>query len=74
MFRFIGLCLGTLVRLWRACRSLLLENLTLRQQLTVLKRYHPRPRLDRVWSSPLKPYLTCGIRKKGGLQYPEEHG
>ena len=33
MFRFIGLCLGTLVRLLRACRSLLLENLVLRQQL-----------------------------------------
>src|SRR5260370_18002792 len=46
MFRFIGLCLGTLVRLLRAHRSLLLENLALRQQLTVLKRRHPRPRLD----------------------------
>src|SRR5258708_38469330 len=46
MFRFIGLCFGTLVRLLRARRSLLLENLALRQQLTVLKRRHPRPRLD----------------------------
>ncbi len=46
MFRFIGLCLRTLVRLWRARRSLLLENLALRQQLAVLKRRHPRPRLD----------------------------
>src|SRR5246500_2337959 len=46
MFRFIGLCLGTLVRLLRARRSLLLENLALRQQLAVLKRQHPRPRLD----------------------------
>jgi hypothetical protein len=46
MFRFIGLCLGTLVRLWRPGRSLLLENLALRQQLAVLKRRHPRPRLD----------------------------
>ena len=45
MFRFIGLCLGTLVRLLRARRSLLLENLV-RQQLAVLKRRHPRPRLD----------------------------
>jgi len=35
MFRFIGLCLGTLVRLLRARRSLLLENLALRQQLAV---------------------------------------
>src|SRR5260370_22452857 len=46
MFRFIGLCLGTLVRLLRARRRLLLENLALRQQLAVLKRWHPRPRLD----------------------------
>jgi hypothetical protein len=46
MFRFIGLLLGTLVRLLRTRRSLLLENLALRQQLAVLKRRHPRPRLD----------------------------
>ena len=46
MFRFIGLCFGTLVRILRARRSLLLENLALRQQLAVLKRRHPRPRLD----------------------------
>jgi hypothetical protein len=46
MFRFIGLCIGTLVRLLRARGSLLLENLALRQQLAVLKRRHPRPRLD----------------------------
>src|SRR5713101_4910606 len=46
MFRFIGLCLGTLVRLLRARRSLLLENLALRQQLAVRKRRHPWPRLD----------------------------
>src|ERR1700682_2550494 len=48
MFRFIGLCLGTLARLLCARRSLLLENLALRQQLAVLKRRHPRPRLDLV--------------------------
>jgi transposase InsO family protein len=46
MFRVIGLCIGTLVRLLRARRSLLLENLALRQQLAVLKRRHPRPRLE----------------------------
>src|ERR1700736_4051276 len=46
MFRFIGLCFGTLVRLLRVRRSLLFENLVLRQQLAVLKRRHPRPRLD----------------------------
>src|SRR5260370_20436649 len=32
--------------------SLLLENLALRQQLAVLKRRHPRPRLDLVESWP----------------------
>src|SRR5258706_13623 len=46
MFRFIGLCFGTLVRLLRARRSLLLENLALGQQPAVLNRRHPRPRLD----------------------------
>jgi hypothetical protein len=46
MFRFIGLFLGTLVRFLRARTSLLLENLALRQQLVVLKRQHPRLRLD----------------------------
>src|SRR5579863_8809977 len=46
MFRFIGLFLGTLVRFLRARTSLLLENLALRQQLAVLKRRHPRLRLD----------------------------
>ena len=52
MFRFVVLSLGTLVRLLRARRSILLENLTLRQQLAVLKRRHPKPRiglLDKVF-------------------------
>jgi putative transposase len=46
MFQFIRLCLGTVVRLLRARRRLLLENLALRQQLAVLKRRHPRPGLS----------------------------
>ena len=61
MFRFIVLCLGMLVRLMRVRRSLLFENLALRQQLAVLKRRHPKPRVGlldklfwvaarRVWS------------------------
>jgi putative transposase len=45
MFRFVGLCFGMLVRLFRGRRSLLLENLALRQQLVALKRRHPRPSL-----------------------------
>jgi len=51
-----------LVRFFRGRRSLLLENLALRQQLVVLKRQHPRPSLGlfdkhfwviarRVWSA-----------------------
>ncbi len=43
MFCFVGLCFGMLVRLFRERRSLLLENLALRQQLAALKRRHPRP-------------------------------
>jgi len=46
MFRFLRLCFGTVARLFRSRYSLLLENLTLRQQLVVLKRRHPRPKLD----------------------------
>src|SRR5438270_14041983 len=45
MFRFVRLCFGTMVRLFRARRGLLPENLALRQQLTVLKRRRPRPGL-----------------------------
>jgi hypothetical protein len=62
MFRFVKLCFGTLVRLFRGRRSLLLEIPALRQQLAVLKRRHPRPSLGifdklfsvvarRVWSA-----------------------
>src|SRR6202049_2317148 len=62
MFRFVGLCFGMLVRFFRERRSLLLENLALRQQLVALKRRHPRPSLGlfdklfwviarRVWSA-----------------------
>ena len=52
MFRFLGICFGTLVRLFCSQKSLLLENLALRQQLSVLKRRHPRPKfelLDRLF-------------------------
>jgi putative transposase len=45
MLRVIGLLLASLLRCFRARRSLLIENLVLRQQLVVLKRKHPRPRL-----------------------------
>src|SRR5258708_2221360 len=45
MFRFFRLWLGLLARWFRSHRTLLLENLALRQQLAVLKRRHPRARL-----------------------------
>src|ERR1700730_9720782 len=61
MVPFVRLCFGMLVRLFRRRRSLLLENLALRQQLFTLTRRHPRPTLSlidklfwviagRVWS------------------------
>src|SRR5258708_40066498 len=43
-----NLWVGALIRLFRSRRNLVLENLTLRQQLAVLKRRHPRPRLARL--------------------------
>src|SRR5450759_2663400 len=46
MFRFVRFCFGTLIRFFRSRRSLLLENLALRQQLAVLKRRHPCPGLS----------------------------
>jgi hypothetical protein len=45
MLRFVSLCFGTMVRLLRARRSLLIENLALRQQLAAIKRRHPRSQL-----------------------------
>src|SRR5437667_4194413 len=48
MFRHVGLWLGLLTRCLQSHRSLLLENLALRQRLAVLKRKHPRPRMGAV--------------------------
>jgi len=45
MTEAIELVVGAILRLFRTHRMLLLENLALRQQLTTLKRKHPRPRL-----------------------------
>jgi hypothetical protein len=41
----IHLLAGSLLRLFRTRRTLLLENLALRQQLVALRRRHSRPRL-----------------------------
>ncbi len=45
MLHAIGLFLASFVRLFGTRRSLWLENVALRQQLVILKRKHPRPRL-----------------------------
>jgi len=61
MFSLLLLWIRALLRLFRSRGSLVLENLALRQQLTVLKRQHRRPSLGifdkifwvvarRVWS------------------------
>src|SRR5215469_1202288 len=48
MFGLLRLWVGILVRLFRSRRSLLIENLALRQQLAVFKRQNSRPGLTVV--------------------------
>jgi hypothetical protein len=45
MFPFLRLWLRALARSFHSRQALLLENLALQQQLAVLKRKHPKPRL-----------------------------
>jgi hypothetical protein len=45
MLKILRLVLGTITRLFSTRRSLVLENLALRQQLVVFKRRHRKPRL-----------------------------
>jgi len=63
MFRYSELRFGLLTRCLQSHRSLLLENLALRQQLAVLKRKHPRPRMgavDRIfWVFARRFWGTC---------------
>ena len=50
MFDLFRLWLGAVTRIFRDRRSLMLENLTLRQQLAVLKRKNPSVlRKNSVW-------------------------
>jgi len=63
MFSTLRLLLGTITRLFCTRRSLLLENLVLRQQLAVFKRRHPRPRLtllDKLFGLPLAKSAPIG--------------
>jgi hypothetical protein len=46
MLGFLRLWFGLLVRCFRSHRSLLVENVALRQQRIVLKRRHPKPTLE----------------------------
>jgi len=46
MFDFFWIWFGAIARFFRSRQSLLFENLALRQQLTLLKRRHPRPKLS----------------------------
>src|ERR1022692_1147584 len=48
MFRNLQFLLGSILRIFRSRSSLLLENLVLRQQLSVFKRKHPRPHIASV--------------------------
>jgi hypothetical protein len=48
MFDLFRLWLGAVLRLFRTRRSLMLENVALRQQLAVFKRQQPRPRLGAI--------------------------
>ena len=69
MFRFLCLWLGAILRLFRARRDLLVENLALRQQLSVFQRRNRRPKLAvldklfwvlarRLWSDGKKSLLV----------------
>ena len=61
MFDWVSLWFGAIFRVFRTHHDLMVENLALRQQLAVLKRKHPRPKIEpfdklfwilarRVWS------------------------
>src|SRR5215467_1539521 len=66
MFRHVGLWLGLFTRCLQSHRSLLLENLALRQQLAVLKRKHPRHRIgavDKIFWVFARRFWGCGSPK-----------
>ncbi len=65
MFGLFGLCFGAIRRTFRTHRSLMLENLALRQQLAVLKRKHPRPRLVSAAKSELPCQIRCSTLSVG---------
>lgn len=46
MFDLISLWFAAIFRIFRIHHDLMVENLALRQQLAVLKRKHPRPKIE----------------------------
>jgi len=70
MVHYVGLWLGLLTRCLPSHRSLLLENLALRQQLAVLKRKHPRPRMggiDKIFWVFARRFWGCPLSKPRAL-------
>jgi hypothetical protein len=67
MYGLLRLWLGVFLRLFRSRRSLLIENLALRQQLVAFKRKHSRPRLtaaDKLFWVFLRGSLLRGTRPR----------
>src|SRR5215471_13666898 len=76
MSRFLCLWLGAILRLFRSRQNLLVENLALRQQLSVLKRRNRRPKLaalDRLFW-PVTASSVCSVNQRGQLPGGCEHG
>src|SRR5215469_1091864 len=75
MFRFLCFRLGAIFRLFRSRQDLLLENLALRQQLSVLKRRNRRPKLatlDKLfWPGPP---LLVWLEKIAAYSHSENGG
>ena len=73
MLRLLRLIPALVTQVFRSRRDLLLENLALRQQLTVLRRRHPQPRFavsDRFFWVILR-RLWCGWKQALFLVQPE---
>jgi len=73
-YRFFRLWFGLLARCFRSHRTLLLENLALRQQLTVLKRKHRKPKvgpLDKLQAggADLRPSRTVPVNSLARLRF-----
>jgi hypothetical protein len=71
MLRLLRLLPVLAIRLFRSRRELLLENLALRQQLTVLKQRHPQPRFaitDKLFWVMLR-RLCLGHQPRGWLPW-----